>query len=137
MPSLVSLFRLARALGVDLNALMEVPVNDSIIRRAHAPQIVEVDSPLVYHELASNITDRQLDAFLITVPPGFVYPIETRPGEHFRYVLKGELWSKAGDIETVLKAGDSMHFDARLPHGAENRTTEDVVFLYVGTPSFR
>jgi transcriptional regulator with XRE-family HTH domain len=135
-PSLVSLARISKALGVEISALMEIPPSESIIKRADEPQIVRLDSPLVYHQLASDIPGRKLDAFLITVPPGFVYPIETRPGEHFRYVLKGELWSKSGDTETVLRPGDSMHFDARTPYGAENRTDEPVVFLFVGTPSF-
>jgi transcriptional regulator with XRE-family HTH domain len=136
MPSIVSLLRLSRALGVEITELMEMPDNVSVVHRAAAPQVVKLDSPLMYYDLASRLDDQRLDIFMITVPPGFAYPIETRPGEHFRYVIKGELWSKVGDLETVLGPGDSMHFDARLPHGAENRTEEEVVFLYVGTPSF-
>ena len=135
MPSLVSLLRIGKVLNVEISYFMEIPPNDSIVHRAAAPQVVKLESPLIYHELASNMANRALDIFLITVPPGYVYPIETRPGEHFRYVIKGELYSKAGDIETVLKQGDSMHFDARLPHGAENRTGENAVFVCVATPS--
>jgi quercetin dioxygenase-like cupin family protein/DNA-binding XRE family transcriptional regulator len=135
MPSLVSLLRIGKALNVEIAYFMEIPPNDSIVRRASSPQVVKLDSPLAYHELASNMANRTLDIWLITVPPGYVYPVETRPGEHFRYVIKGELYSKAGEIETVLKRGDSMHFDARLPHSAENRTDQEVVFLCVATPS--
>jgi transcriptional regulator with XRE-family HTH domain len=135
MPSLVSLLRIGKVLDVEISYFMEIPPNESIVHRASAPQIIKLDSPLIYHELASKMSGRTLDIWLITVPPGYVYPVETRPGEHFRYVIKGELHSKAGEIETVLKSGDSMHFDARMPHSAENRTQEDVVFLCVATPS--
>jgi hypothetical protein len=35
----------------------------------------------------------------------------------------------------MLKAGDSMHFDSRLPHTAHNVSDREAVLLYIGTPS--
>jgi len=134
-PSLMSMLRLAKALDVEVAYFMEIPQAKDVVRRADAPQAIVVDSPVTYFDLASSLPDRKLDIVLMRIPPGHAFPVDTRNGEHFRYVLEGELHAQAGDIHTVLKAGDSMHFDARAPHTVENRTDREAVLLYVGTPS--
>ena len=56
-------------------------------------------------------------------------PVDVRTlAPHDRYPVA----SAAFDL---LKAGDSMHFDARAPHTVENRTDREAILLYVGTPS--
>lgn len=134
-PSLMSMLSLARGLEVEVSYFMEIPQARDMVRRADAPATIAVDSPVTYFDLASALPDRKLDAVLMRIPPGHCFPVDTRNGEHFRYVLEGELYARAGDIHTVLKAGDSMHFDARAPHTVENRTAQEAVLLYVGTPS--
>jgi transcriptional regulator with XRE-family HTH domain len=134
-PSLMSMLRLAKALDVEVAYFMEIPQAKDVVRRADAPQEILVDSPVSYFDLASSLPDRKLDIVLMRIPPGHAFPVDTRNGEHFRYVLEGELHAQAGDIHTVLKTGDSMHFDARAPHTVENRTDHEAVLLYVGTPS--
>ena len=55
-------------------------------------------------------------------------PLETDPGnrsipqrghggQEFDYVLSGSLRFRIGDHETVLDAGDSIYYDATVPHG--------------------
>lgn len=134
-PSLMSLLSLARALDVEVSYFMEIPQAKDVVRRADAPQPIAVASPVTYFDLASSLPDRKLDIVLMRIPPGHAFPVDTRNGEHFRYLLEGELYARAGDIHTTLKAGDSMHFDARAPHTVENRTDREAVLLYVGTPS--
>lgn len=134
-PSLVSLLALAKALDVDIDHFMVIPDNGEIVHRAAAPTLIEVDSPVVYHDLSSRIENRQLDVLLMRIPPGHVFPIDQRNGEDVLYLVEGKLWASAGQTETVLTAGDSMHFDSRLPHSARNDGDTDAVLLYVGTPS--
>lgn len=134
-PSLMSMLGLAKGLEVEVSYFMEIPQARDMVRRADAPATIAVDSPVTYFDLASALPDRKLDIVLMRIPPGHVFPVDTRNGEHFRYVLEGELYARAGDIHTVLRAGDSMHFDARAPHTVENRTDQEAVLLYVGTPS--
>ncbi|MEA1647551.1 XRE family transcriptional regulator [Nitrospirillum sp. BR 11164] len=135
VPSLVSLLALAEALEVDISFFMQVPNTGTIVHRAAKPNIIEVDSPVQYIDLASDLDDRKLDIIMMKIPPGHAFPVDTRNGEHFRYVLSGELYATAGNTRTTLKAGDSMHFDARMKHTVENRTDQEAVLLYVGTPS--
>ncbi|HYA62047.1 MAG TPA: cupin domain-containing protein [Candidatus Sulfotelmatobacter sp.] len=43
--------------------------------------------------------------------------IHQHSGVEFIYVLKGKLELKVGADQEVLDAGDSLYFDAQLPHG--------------------
>lgn len=134
-PSLVSLLALARALGVEISYFVQIPHTADIVHRAASPNRIEVDSPVVYHDLSSGLGERKLDIMLLHIPPGHAFPVDQRNGEQFRYVVSGELRATAGHVETVLKPGDSMHFDARLEHTVRNDTDKEVVLLTVGTPS--
>ncbi|ALL14143.1 helix-turn-helix domain-containing protein [Caulobacter henricii] len=134
-PSLMSMLALAKGLQVEVSYFMEIPQAQDMVRRADNPAQIAVASPVTYYDLSSALPDRKLDAVLMRIPPGHCFPVDTRNGEHFRYVLQGELHARAGDIQTVLKAGDSMHFDARAPHTVENRSDQEALLLYVGTPS--
>lgn len=134
-PSLVSLLALAKALEVEIDHFMVIPDNAEIVHRADAPKLIEIDSPVVYHDLSSRIENRQLDVLLMRIPPGHAFPVDQRNGEDMLYLVEGELWASAGQTETILKAGDSMHFDSRLPHSARNDSNKEAVLLYVGTPS--
>lgn len=135
VPSLVSLSALAAALEVDIGYFMEVPKDENIVRLASDPEIIDLDSPVVYHQLSSALPGQLMDAILMTIPPGHRFPIDQREGEDFLYMVEGELVSKVGDVVVKLKKGDSMHFRSQSPHSAWNESDSDAVLLYVGTPS--
>ena len=134
-PSLVSLLALAKALEVEIDHFMLIPDTGDIVHRADEPKILQVNSPVTYVDLSSPIANRQMDATVMHIPAGHVFPIDQRNGEDLLYVISGELWASAGQTTTTLKAGDSVHFDARLPHMARNDSDEKAVVLYVRTPS--
>ena len=135
-PSLVSLSALARAMGVEIGYFMEVPSDEDIVRRADAPERIEFDSPVLYHQLSSRLPGQLMDAILMTIPPGHRFPIDQRNGEDFLYVVEGEIVSQVGEVRTLLRRGDSMHFRSQTPHSACNESDRNVKLLYVGTPSF-
>jgi transcriptional regulator with XRE-family HTH domain len=134
-PSLVSLLALAKALDVEIDHFMLIPDNGDIVHRADDRKIIAVDSPVTYYDLSSRLENRQMDVIMMRIPPGHAFPVDQRNGEDMLYLISGELRASAGQTETVLQAGDSMHFDSRLPHSARNDSDEDAVLLYVGTPS--
>lgn len=135
VPSLVSLTALARALQVEVNYFMEVPKDENIVRRNDEPEIIDLDSPVLYHQLSSTLPGQLMDAILMTIPPGHRFPTDQRDGEDFLFVVEGEIVSQVGDVRTLLHKGDSMHFRSISPHTAWNESDEPVVLLYVGTPS--
>ena len=132
---MVSLMNLATALGVSVTTFMEIPLGEAPIRRSSNPQYIEIDSPVQYIQLSAGMQFQQMDALLMIIPPGHVFPVDQREGEDFLYVLKGELYTELGDLKETLREGDSSHFNSRTPHTASNLTDEDVILLYVGTPS--
>lgn len=134
-PSLVSLLALAEALEVELSYFMQIPDNTNVVHRAAEPRVITIDSPVQYFDLASQLQNRQLDIIMMKIPPGHVFPTDQRNGEDMLYLISGELHATAGQTKTVLKAGDSMHFDSRLAHSARNMSGEEAILLYVGTPS--
>ena len=133
--SMVSLMNLARALDVSVTAFMEIPLGEAPVRRRSEPQYIEVESPVQYIQLSAGMKFQQMDALLMTIPPGHVFPVDQREGEDFLYVLEGELYTELGAIKETLREGDSTHFNSRTPHTARNLTDKDVVLLYIGTPS--
>ena len=134
-PSLWSLLNLAKGLEVDVSYFMELPHTGNIVFRGHEPARIDIGSVVEYIDLASDFTGRKLDAVVLRIPPGFAFPLDSRNGEVFRYVLEGEIFATAGDIKTTLKKGDGMHFDGRMPHMVRNDSKRDALLLYVGTPA--
>ena len=135
VPSIVSLANIARALDANIAEFMEIPQGEQPIRTADNPQYIQMDSPVEYIQLSANMKLQKMDAILMRIPPGHVFPVDQRDGEDFLYLLEGELYTELGDLKKTLKAGDSMHFNSRTRHTASNLTENDVVLLYVGTPS--
>jgi len=43
--------------------------------------------------------------------------VHQHPGVEFIYVLRGKLELKVGADQELLDAGDSLYFNAQLPHG--------------------
>lgn len=134
-PSMVSLMKLADALDVDLKYFMEIPNDDSIVHRGNELKIIDMDSPVTYFNLSSDLPNQMMDSLIMSIPPGHTFPTDQREGEDFLYVLKGELYAEVGSVKTTLKKGDGMHFDSRIPHNARNDSGKDALLLYVGTPS--
>lgn len=134
-PSVWSLLDLAKALDVDVSYFMELPQTNDIVFRSDQPKRIDIGSSVEYIDLASDLPARKLDAVLVRIPPQFAFPVDSINGEVFRYVIEGELFAVAGDVETVLKAGDGMHFDGRIAHFVRNDSEQDAVLLYVGTPA--
>ena len=133
--SMVSLMNLAQALDVSVTTFMELPLGEAPVRRRSAPHFIEIESPVQYVQLSAGMQFQQMDAVLMIIPPGHVFPVDQREGEDFLYVLKGELYTELGSLKETLREGDSTHFNSRTPHTARNLTDKEVVLLYVGTPS--
>jgi len=133
--SIVSLINIGRALQVSATTFIEIPAGETHVRRGSDPQHIQMDSSVEYIQLGAGMKNQKMDAILMKIPPGHVFPVDQREGEDFLYVLKGELYSELGDRKLTLAAGDSMHFNSRTPHTASNRTDQEVLLLYVGTPS--
>jgi transcriptional regulator with XRE-family HTH domain len=134
-PSVVSLMGIAKALGVDINYFISVPKQGQIVRRANAPEVIDVGTPAIYQRLSGNHEERKMEALLMVIPAGLAAPTTRRDGEGFWYVLDGEIDMTVGPDHFVLKTGDTAHFDQRHPYKMANRSDRPVRILWVGTPA--
>ena len=53
---------------------------------------------------------------LVTIKEGVTPELVQHKGQEFNYVLEGSLRVIVGEKEYYLKTGDSIYFDATLPH---------------------
>lgn len=79
-----------------------------------------------------------MDPFLVRLEPKTVqkYPF-IHKGEEFDYVLQGRLRLVYEDEEVVLEAGDSVYFDAAIPHRLEVLGDETVYILSVNSAALQ
>ena len=66
--------------------------------------------------LNADFVDRQLEPMIVTIDEGVTPELVKHTGQEFNYVLEGALRVIVGEKEFYLRAGDSLYFDATLPH---------------------
>jgi transcriptional regulator with XRE-family HTH domain len=134
-PSITSLIAIARALQVDIHYFINPPPSSQVVRRAKEPEVLETGTPTRYIRLSGGHTERQMEALLMSIPPGTTAPATARQGEGFYYVLEGELKVTLGEETFVLGPGDTAHFDQRHSFQMANSGKRMLRMLWVGTPA--
>lgn len=89
--------------------------------------------------LTTKVVDKKMMPLLIKFQKGGqTHKEENRPGtEKFIYILTGKIRAKIGKEEYNLSKGDSMYFDASLPHTFHNiGKTGAQVLCALTPPSF-
>jgi len=137
-PSLPGLVSIAQALGVSVSQLVEGldETPQFVVIRSGERKIVQRDqSPQnksIYESLGHKRTNRVMDPFLITLPGGVSREKAlAHEGEEFLYVQSGSVEFEY-DGETVsLRTGDSLYFDARVPHRLINPNKRSATVLCV------
>lgn len=120
-PSLPALSKIVDVLEVPLSELFEG------LERRPALAIVrsnertdfrrdEEVSLINYASLAHTRPVRQIDPFMLTVPPQDRRPLLAHAGEEFLHVVRGRVRLEYGDDAEELDVGDSAYFDGERPH---------------------
>lgn len=94
---------------------------------------VERRAPYQYHSLAYNFINKKAEPFLVKVLPNKATTVSmnSHPGQEFNYVLEGTLMIVIDQKEFVLNKGDSLYFDANLPHGMKALENGPAEFLAI------
>jgi len=93
------------------------------------------DTP-TFECLDFNAVERKLNAYLAEFPArshGKSFSHD-HPGVEFIHVLSGRLALSLRDDETVLDSGDSVYFDATLPHGYRREGTRPCTAIVITMP---
>jgi transcriptional regulator with XRE-family HTH domain len=111
-PSMESLSRIARALDTTPQSLFEPPTDHDAplsVVRAHDPAGLPAYRPLVAGDAPFHVVE------FTDLPREFV-DAWTHEGFEAAYVVSGEVEIDVNGTVTRLSAGDSVSYDARLPH---------------------
>ena len=141
VPSVTSLWRLAKALDTNINYFFyeETTEDQIIVRKGSHRTIVTHNESSYYKMLHPTTANRMLDFTEITLRAGCSYesnPLVQHEGEECGYVLKGEMTIHLGSKQYVLQEGDSIYFDCKTPHKYVNNGKEDCVSVWAMTPKF-
>ena len=131
------LHRIAAKYGVELTALLfgeEPKMQSYFVTRAGKGVKVERTKAYSYQDLAAGFAHRVVSPFIVTVEPVDAdkpMTINSHQGNEFNYVLQGQMEIMVAGKSTILNPGDSIMFDATLPHGMRTTGGETVKFLAI------
>ena len=115
------LYHIANRLSIDVTVLItgEDPrmASAAVCRKAKGVQIERYPG-YEFSSLAYNFKGRTMEPLLVfldsTKPPAAQV---SHTGQEFNYVGDGQVKVTGGKAEYILSEGDSIYFNARLPHG--------------------
>ncbi|WP_042264513.1 helix-turn-helix domain-containing protein [Paraburkholderia heleia] len=133
------LHRIAQALGVSLSSLFrnfDVPQGDAqLVKKGAGMEVVRKGTKRghTYHLLAYDQGPRKpFEPFLITLEDEAErFPTFEHPGTEFIHMLKGVIEYRHGQQTYVLHPGDTLTFQADIPHGPERLIKTPIQFLSI------
>ena len=133
-PSVSLLLRLAQIYRVDPAPFLTMADGARADRR-RVESFTKRTQNYSYRTLTPGAEQKHLRAFRITIDPRRDHKmIEYKhEGEEFVYVLRGAVEIKVGEDLHAMKPGESLHFEASIPHHLRNpsaQKTELIVVLY-------
>ena len=139
-PSLSTLQSLSSALQVPVTALFrrfEEEREATFVKSGEGLKIERRGSraghqyQLLGHSAGKNLS---VEPYLITLTEASdVFPLFQHEGVEFLFVLEGEVVYRHADQTYTLTPGDSLFFDADVPHGPEDLIKLPIKFLSVIT----
>jgi len=137
-PSVSTLQQLAMALEVPITAFFESgPVEKHVVFTPSDQRPLAVFGSTQMQNLGKNLAGTVVQPFIVTLKPnmgsGDQKIIHT--GHEFVYCLTGSLRYQIDQEEYLLNAGDSLLFEAYLPHCWENNGSDTAQILLIFFPS--
>jgi len=129
-PTLPTLLRIALVFGVGLDYFFAGARDKPLVALTRKAERVELperagasDGTYRFAALDYQATERRFNCYYAEFLPAAIEKL--RPHEHsgveFIYVIQGTLSVHMGAEEHVLQAGDSIYFDATVPHAYRRR----------------
>lgn len=136
-PSLATLYDLAKSLETSVAYLVveedQVPY---VVRRTERPHM-SVNGSASRVEVMSAQPRRNLELLHAELPPGVSMSDKRHfhHGEEVVLCVEGRISLACGEHVVILEAGDSCHFDGRVPHSIENAGDVVARLLIALTPA--
>ena len=115
------LYKIAARMGVDATVLLtgdDPRMDTASLCRSGKGVKIERYPGYEFSSLAYNFKGRTIEPLLVYLDPSkkAAAPV-THSGQEFNYVVEGRVKITIGVKEYVLEKGDSIYFNAALPHG--------------------
>lgn len=135
-PSLAALLSLSKAYGVAVGAFFSAPQNPAAIQVVRAKKsLPQQANGLAYWPLSTGNSRFNLQPIRVVVSPGrSELDRYTHEGEEWLFLLSGKLRVTVGEQTEILSAGDSAHFDSRIPHRLDALDNADAELIVVACP---
>jgi len=126
VPPIGSLVRIAGVLGIEMSDLFET--NERAVDAERGVCVVRANKRQAvvrggttfgydYESLGGQFSGKLMDPFIFTFPSSISEDVQfEHAGQEFVFVLSGRLEFKVKDQTFELDPGDSIYFDAALPH---------------------
>jgi transcriptional regulator with XRE-family HTH domain len=136
-PSLTSLTGIARALDVGLRYFFETDEAETAYVVLAGEQDGREPQPSTGRVcLSYQVGNGKIEVYRVALRPHTpAERLDPHLGEEFGFVLAGELTVSLGDERFVLAAGDSIHYDAVLPHTWSNEGDEPCLVIWARSPA--
>ena len=131
--------RIANALGVSMSTLFrrfDVPEGGAqLVKKGEGMEVVRKGTKRghTYHLLAYDQGPKKLfEPFLITMDDeSETFPVFEHQGTEFIHMLKGVIEYRHGQQTYILRPGDTITFQADVPHGPERLIKTPIQFLSI------
>ncbi|MES2378955.1 MAG: XRE family transcriptional regulator [Bacteroidota bacterium] len=132
VPSIAALVKIAKTLGTNISSLLE---QDGWARTVFTTQdeaqrsLTRTEKGYSVFPYAASFHEKKMQPFLFSAKKGEVVPHRlSHEGEEYVFVISGEMKMTVGEIEYVLKKGDSLYFSSLQKHGIMP-VSDTVVYL--------
>ena len=123
LPPIATLSRIAQALGTGIGSffgdILEAREGASVVRRSERLAVVRGGTAFGYDyvSLAHRRLSKSMDPFVFTFPSKIDrHVFFDHGGEEFVFILSGTVVFQVGDQRWTLEEGDTIYFDAAIPH---------------------
>jgi transcriptional regulator with XRE-family HTH domain len=123
LPPIATLSRIAQALGTGIGSFFGDILNQSegasVVRKSERLPVVRGGTAFGYDyvSLAHDRLVKRMEPFVFTFPSKIDrHVFFDHGGEEFVFILSGKVIFQVGDERWALVKGDSIYFDAAIPH---------------------
>ena len=129
------LYNAARILGVDVVDLMsgDSPrLSEWCLVRKGEGYAIDRRAAYKYSHLAFTFCKKKAEPFMVTVEPKEETPVlHAHDGQEFNWLVSGRMRFFISDKEYILEPGDSVYFNASIPHAMQSLDNTPAQFLAI------
>lgn len=137
-PNVSTLQQLAESLDIPITAFFEsVEVSQPVVFQESGRRPQTTFPQGVFEDLGGGLALGEATPLLMTLHPNHesdLHPM-VHTGQEFVYCLAGKMVFWVNDVQYTLEQGDSLIFEAQLPHRFENRENEIARAILVICPA--